>query len=1286
MIDWSKIADEKTFQRLVNHLFALECNSPSFIPSSPYIGADGGWDGYYEGYYPLEETEGIYSIQSKWTSQSFTKAVRHLKKEIIKELKNTKSKNVDHLRIATNAELKPEDVIKLKLLNKDDIKSLEVWHRENLTIRIERQPFVRHFFFGDPQHIVFIPWNIYFEKLELHLTPLSSKEIPKFKEYLNGIKKFLLSNQSHLLMIHAPGGYGKSHLLREVAQNAHEVNSTRQTWLVRAGFRRIEDAIQEEILSDRQYVLIFDDVDRNFDDVKPLLAFLRSGSVDLKLILALRSSGIHLLRQTIRESKCSEISEELRIADWTKDELIKLLELTAGKAKVNDEEKIVRYYPNPYLIVLIGDQLKGKIIRDFSSLKNKLKDDIIYDTQKCLNDIFNRELENFLFVFASVIPFSFESKLLLEKICADFNIPLDLLKQIINRLLDAGILRYVGRTIRFNPDMKGDIYLLYKIKDFDKEFLKRFISEWMSICPENLFINIGAAFKYEEANFVKDTLVDLLNQWAEEAHKTPGSERKRILGLVEKIAYLVPECVGNLLLSYFETPIPDETQPIYRAAGLGKFKITTDDYGPVIYELIKIASFRHKVVTIIERLAILDISGTYSNYKPANLIRECVSPLRYNIDEILSTLDFITSWLDKPDQTRIKLLNSVLSEILAGTHEFSHSYLDKFIFGERPLIKHPKVINLRMKALNILKKMVSHDTLDVQIEGINIAENIGRTTTGRFSEQELPLVEIFKTERKELIEDIGKLIDSNTDFRLLSKIEDLFINWWAQEKPGAENVDHYLRKFPRTPEYLIFRYFVSKDDYIENFSEIEARAPLKGKWGWFVDEVMNKKWEMKPENFLRIVEEVNKKYRTESEILNFLNDLDRKLSSCETYSRALFLIQWVKANPTIFSAIQDNANLWSKVPKRFEEEIETTLIQVYPQRLTNMAGEILKGKVITPDKVSRAKIFLWLLPEDLSQDSIGWIENLIEKGGLEIRSELIYKFYYVFKKTNNIDLILDFILRILSKERELNKGLLNNIYFLIHRVCGEMDRVQSKKEMFRKKLLEMLKNYSPLSWHAQEILERCAENIEEIIDFIEYRLNKAKVARDRKEFEAIPFDGIRCLDEKIYSFDDYWKFIQKIIHWYKYDVFWKNFETKYLMSSIVFLQDKNTNEIYLIKCIQKLLQESLLEEASICATFLPLRPETIDVFVEFSDKGIVFGQYEKVKAVLFSKTWPEEVLSSKIGESPPVFLTIKNTFIEMNKKAVSGRLKTLINKCIEIVEKEIEDHIKRNEEFLIPKN
>ena len=89
-LDWNKISNWQTFQRLVNHLFALECNSPGFIPSNPYIGVDQGWDGLYEGYYPLEQKEGKYSIQAKWKQKSFEEAVKELKKDIKEELRKAK--------------------------------------------------------------------------------------------------------------------------------------------------------------------------------------------------------------------------------------------------------------------------------------------------------------------------------------------------------------------------------------------------------------------------------------------------------------------------------------------------------------------------------------------------------------------------------------------------------------------------------------------------------------------------------------------------------------------------------------------------------------------------------------------------------------------------------------------------------------------------------------------------------------------------------------------------------------------------------------------------------------------------------------------------------------------------------------------------------------------------------------------------------------------------------------------------------------------------------------------
>jgi hypothetical protein len=501
----------------------------------------------------------------------------------------------------------------------------------------------------------------------------------------------------------------------------------------------------------------------------------------IKLILSLRSSGIYLLHRLLEETKCSEITEEIKIIEWKKDDLIKLLRATTRENKVKDEESIVAYYPNPYLIVWIGNQLKGKPIDDISKLKKRFIGDVIYDARQCLKGIIDKGIEEFVFTLACIVPFNIEDEGLLKKLSIEFSLDFESQKKAISRLIEAGVLRKIGRTVRFNPDMKGDIYLQYKLKDFNREFLKDFILEWISIYPENIFTNIGSALRYGESNIVKKILSEILDKWIEDVDKTPGSQRKNNLELIEKIVFLVPERVINLLSSYLEYPSSPETDPNYRKLNMEKIELNTDDYGPVILELMKIPFFKKEVICIIEKMAGLNIMGTYDNYKPSALVSKYISPLKNNPEVILSKLDIFNNWLNNPSITRITLLGSSLSELLAGTHRFSESSLGGLTLGEKPLIKHPKVIEVRNKTLSTLKSMLSCNNLDMQIKALEITKKIGVSVMGRLSEEKLPLYEIFKKERKELVEEIGSIINSKTDFKLLSEIEDLFIEWWDRK-------------------------------------------------------------------------------------------------------------------------------------------------------------------------------------------------------------------------------------------------------------------------------------------------------------------------------------------------------------------------------------------------------------------------------------------------------------------------------------------------------------------------
>ena len=105
MVNLGKITNEKDFQRLVNHLFAIECNSPAFIPSSPYIGLIMVGMAALKGSIPMIIWRVYFLIQSKWTQKNFDEAESHLRSEINKEIKKAIENKVEHLHVPAASEL-----------------------------------------------------------------------------------------------------------------------------------------------------------------------------------------------------------------------------------------------------------------------------------------------------------------------------------------------------------------------------------------------------------------------------------------------------------------------------------------------------------------------------------------------------------------------------------------------------------------------------------------------------------------------------------------------------------------------------------------------------------------------------------------------------------------------------------------------------------------------------------------------------------------------------------------------------------------------------------------------------------------------------------------------------------------------------------------------------------------------------------------------------------------------------------------------------------------------------
>jgi len=238
--------------------------------------------------------------------------------------------------------------------------------------------------------------------------------------------------------------------------------------------------------------------------------------------------------------------------------------------------------------------------------------------------------------------------------------------------------------------------------------------------------------------------------------------------------------------------------------------------------------------------------------------------------------------------------------------------------------------------------MLFLDDINFQTAAIDVSEQIGRTRMGSVSPKEMPLADRFIEERKSIISEVSKLISLEADFQLLSDIEDMLLGWWARETPGSENAIPLLRSFPKSPEYEIFRFFSSHIEILENFAELERKAPNTNRWSWLVENVMQKKWKMTAKDFVRPVQELDRKHSTPEKIVKFLMDFYIRLSSVNDHIYPIFITCWVETNSQVFREIRADKELWNKISERFKSAIDYSLAKNDEKHIEKIADEVIK--------------------------------------------------------------------------------------------------------------------------------------------------------------------------------------------------------------------------------------------------------------------------------------------------------------------------------------------------------
>jgi len=1247
-------------------------------------------------HYGRENVDGVWSIQSKWTIKSKKEAMPHLKAEIRKEISNATAKAVDHLRIATNAELDIPQVLELEELAENTNVDLKVWHREALTIRIEAQPFLRYYFFGFPQYPKLVPWNSYFNETELDLLSRDVK-LQSFDEYVNEGKEFLGSQTSSILLISSPGGYGKSHLLRAIANATREVDSRLQVWMIRGGIRNMEDAIQDEVITGRRYLLIFDDADRFPDEIGPLLSLVRTNA-SVKVIFAMRSSGVESLYVRIRENRVGHLCAKVEISDWKKEDLVALLRTAADQPKVEHESMIAALYPNPFLMVWIGRLIAKEPTADLQNMRRNIVDDLEHEAMTCLA---TPDLEDFLVTLSCIIPFPRESKEpFLSTLSTTAGMDQDRVQRFIDRMVSAKILRLVGNHVRFNPDMKGDLYLADRLEKITQNKLNALIQNWLPICPETLLTNLASAARYANLPIVQTSLSSVMRSWAK-GDISPFRSRQEVVASLVKLADFLPEQCLDILDAYLQF----------------SEKLTTDAYGPVLSKLVRITTIRSRVLEAILTVHTNNLPGTYDNYKPKSLIQSCVSPLSNSFQTIRETLASIGRWFDDSQHSAIELASAALIEVLAGTHEYTEWEILSMTFGERALKDTPEVRAIRDLALDILERSLYSDSLEARVEAITVAEAIGLTRMHRQQEALLPLSARITEERTRVTKKIGSMINPDLTFILLNRIEQLFLKWWAQLTPGTKGVEQYLEKIPRTPEYITFSYFASSLCVVEDFHQLKVKAPGKDRWQWFVHSQM--RHGIYPEDdFEKLVGLLDQKYDSPEKIVEFLIQLNQAISNSRSHPPIMSM--WAKVNANAFSAMRDNSLLWDRVPQVFRREIQLSLAGTNQKFLCRLAREVLSnlpddsnaevfvsslsiGRITQTCSYSKlAKLFdagkiergLLLLRAQCVVDRVRldllrrttvtqftiyrWLVEIIERGSTALRSSTVLHLLHLKERIESTYLLVELMRLVLSKEQCLSDSLVSNLHIVI---VNNRDIVKSLPSRtlaaLRRDLIDKLRVIPRIDYAAEDLLEFACSDVDALANFIEYRIQESLNTKNIL-YDVIPFSGLQVLDQLMRSYGDYANLMMKFIAWCERGPAW-HYHLQQLMRS------SEQNSVHCQKFIQERVTAADWAKSLVAADFLPFDSITIPTFIQVADLALSHGMEKEIEELLHRNVFPPHAAMSKIGEPSPALNSRRLLFEQMRRIAKPGKLTIIIDDCIDEIDTIIQIELRADQEILNPR-
>lgn len=1129
----------------------------------------------------------------------------------------------------------------------------------------------------------FVPWREYFSRVEPHLLPLTGGTLlERTVQYSDIAEEFLNDNSHKILVFHTPGGFGKSHLLRHIAFVLEEKHPEYSVLSITPDFPEMEKALSNELKAGKKYLLLFDDADRWSKELPPLFAYVRNHSSDVKVILSSRTAGFQSILAILRNTGSINIARVVELEDWTQDDLKKLLRFTLGGETHKQDDIIVTTFSNPYLIVWAGNTIKGNPEITVEELQQKFANDLESEAAQSLTPEFDEESgKNFLADLALVAPFQKGDRSILSRLAGKYGVSEEIILANIISLEKNGVLRQPGISTRFNPDMKGDLYLAHWIEHLrDSGRLKKWIDFWGPYLEEKILANLEAASKYCKIDVIQEYYQTWISQKIQEAKDTPGYFRQKNLESLSRFCYIVPEESLDLIYTYIDTPIPED--PTGSFLSRCEFPLTTDHYGPIISILMQTDVSKKDIFDLLDHLHKKVPEGLYSNYKIEALISETVSPFTNTLESIRDTLTHLENRLDGNNEFSILALGEALSKTLQVDHEFSDSpSFGTVTFGWRPLPVTHAVIQTRDHAISILKRMLSHPYVNVRRKSVDICGKIGlhsgRTTA--------PLSVRVAEERRELIAELDRLIPCETDYGVLSDIESLLLEWWGRGYSGTENAERLLTIFPRPVKYIFYRFLFYSGIRILSFDPTTIPSEKEARDKWCLNTIVSSDESVQKEfNEYLVNNYLSINYPSASSIISLFKELQAycEHAKLDTFRFEEIMKIWVAKCPELFCEIRGNLDVWTELPSEFQDVIDLGLCDYDPEHVENLADEILKRLPETDDK--KTNLLIWSMarhPPDEAKTR-DWLEKLIRTGKKEIHKTILRNLWILSSNLGNYEIFTTYSLEILRCYDTLDSEILDSFstYILFHlKKDGTLLETKSrdalKQCIFEKLIATPMNDIYHSTYQIQELINYVLTDAEEIVKFIRCRGEKK---REVSKYSVLPVDDEISFLKSIKDSTGLYRVIEEMLTLLKEKITYKEFVC-YQLKSIASLKEPDSERLCLEECIDRLLEYDRVEEALIVCSALPFQSETQGTVLHVLSAAIAAGKDQEVRD-MFAEYIHSGVCTIDLTGYSPQLIQKKEFIAGLYELAPHGPLKAMLRDIMKEIEAEIQETMKETED------